>query len=77
MSQQTLKDAVTHCVENYFKDLNGTTPADMYKMVTQEVEAALFHSVLKHTENNQCRASEYLGMNRGTLRKKLKEHGLI
>ena len=42
-----------------------------------EVEAPLLSCVMEHTEGNQTRAAEYMGLNRGTLRKKLKLYGLI
>ncbi|MCL4141320.1 UNVERIFIED_CONTAM: hypothetical protein GTU68_021016 [Idotea baltica] len=46
-------------------------------MILAEVEAPLLRATLAHTQGNQCRASEILGINRGTLRKKLKTYGLI
>jgi len=46
-------------------------------MVLAEVEAPLFESVMAYTKDNQTRASELLGLNRGTLRKKLKQYGLL
>jgi Fis family transcriptional regulator len=43
----------------------------------QEVEAPLLEAVLKYTRNNQTLASAVLGLNRGTLRKKLKRYGML
>jgi Fis family transcriptional regulator len=40
------------------------------------VEVPLLQATLRHTNNNQSRAAELLGINRGTLRKKLKQYGL-
>jgi Fis family transcriptional regulator len=42
-----------------------------------EVEAPLLRTVLAYAGDNQCRAAELLGINRGTLRKKMKRHGLL
>ncbi len=42
----------------------------------REVEEPLFRAVLDYTEGNQSRAADILGMNRGTLRKKLKDYGI-
>ena len=42
----------------------------------REVEEPLFKVVMNHVEGNQSRAAIILGINRGTLRKKLKEFGI-
>jgi Fis family transcriptional regulator, factor for inversion stimulation protein len=47
------------------------------EMVMAEVEAPMLEIVLKYTRHNQTRASQVLGLNRGTLRKKLKQYGLL
>jgi len=72
----SIKDAVTHCVKRYFSDLGDQDPSDLYQMVLNEVEPALLKSVMELTKGNQSKASEFLGLNRGTLRKKLKQHHL-
>lgn len=45
-------------------------------MVLNEVEVPLLEAVLSYTGGNQTQAAEVLGINRGTLRKKLKEYNL-
>ena len=42
----------------------------------REVEEPLFKVVMEHAQGNQSRAATILGINRGTLRKKLKEFGI-
>jgi Fis family transcriptional regulator len=63
-------------MENYFQQLEGHPTNDLYRLVLAELEEPLFRAVLKHTGGNQSKASELLGINRGTLRKKLKQYGL-
>ena len=46
-------------------------------MVLAEVEAPLLEEIMRYTRNNQTKASRMLGLNRGTLRKKLKIYGLL
>ncbi len=46
-------------------------------MVLCEVEAPLLETVMNHVKGNQTKASELLGLNRGTLRKKLKQYDLL
>lgn len=74
---QTLRDSVHHSLSNYFKQLDGQPVTDVYQMVLSEIEAPLFETVMAYTKDNQTRASELLGLNRGTLRKKLKQYGLL
>jgi Fis family transcriptional regulator, factor for inversion stimulation protein len=72
-----LSTCVKSSLERYFHDLNGEKPAgELYDLVIQEVERPLLEIVMKHVKSNQCRAAELLGINRNTLRKKLKLHGL-
>ena len=75
--QQSLRGCVEQAMENYFKNLDGQSVSDVYEMVMAEVEAPMLEIVLKYTRHNQTRASQVLGLNRGTLRKKLKQYGLL
>lgn len=72
-----LREAVEVSLSRYFDHLDGSSVTDLYAMVIAEVESPLLSSVLEHTQGNQTRAAEMLGLNRGTLRKKLKHYGLI
>jgi Fis family transcriptional regulator, factor for inversion stimulation protein len=74
---QTIDDAVTRSLEKYFKDLEGTSPKSIYDMVITAVERPMLEVVMKQAHGNQLRASEMLGINRNTLRKKLGSHGLL
>ena len=49
---------------------------DLYTRVIHEVERLLFARVLHHTQGRQVQASEMLGLNRTTLRYKLRDLGL-
>jgi Fis family transcriptional regulator len=71
-SRGPLAASVKAAVERYFHDLNGEKPGNLYEMVISEVEAPLLEAALRYAQSNQCRAAEILGINRNTLRKKLK-----
>jgi len=71
-----LSVCVETALKDYFEQLNGHATANLYDMLLAEVEAPLFKATLLHTNGNQSRAAEILGLNRGTLRKKLKTYGL-
>lgn len=74
---QTLRDGVEKALQNYFDHLDGQPVVDIYEMVLSEVEAPLLETVMKYTRDNQTKASLVLGLNRGTLRKKLKQYGML
>ncbi|MFC0269260.1 DNA-binding transcriptional regulator Fis [Kushneria aurantia] len=74
---RTLRQAVDQAMSLYFSHLDGENVTDLYAMVLAEVEAPLLRSVMDYTGGNQTRASQMLGLNRGTLRKKLKQYDLI
>jgi Fis family transcriptional regulator len=63
-------------LDGYFQDLDGHKAGNLYDLVLDEVEVPLLEVVLRHTRGNQSRAAEILGLNRATLRKKLRKHGL-
>lgn len=71
-----LRDFVIKALEDYFANLDGHNPANLYNLVLEEVESPLFSTVLTYTNNNQSKAAKILGINRNTLRKKLKLYGL-
>lgn len=75
--QQTIRDCVERAMRNYFSHLDGHDVSDIYQMVLAEVEIPLLEVVLEYTRNNQSRAAEALGLNRGTLRKKLKQYDML
>jgi Fis family transcriptional regulator len=68
---------VKEAVENYFRHLDGHEVSELFDLVMAEVEAPLLESVLAHTNGNQSRAAAILGINRATLRKKLKRYNLV
>lgn len=78
---QKLNGSLSHSAESalkkYFKTLNGYKPNDLYQLVIKEIERPLMKEVMRHTDNNQSEASIILGINRSTLRKKLKQYKLI
>jgi Fis family transcriptional regulator len=63
-------------LNRYFKDLDGETPSEIYSMVLSAFEKPLLAYILDRAEGNQTRAADMLGINRNTLRKKIRDHGL-
>jgi len=74
---QPLHDSVRQSLDNYLAQLKGQMPSNLYELILAEVEAPLMEAVMEYTKGNQSRAAIVLGLSRGTLRKKLKQYGLL
>ena len=78
---QKLNGSLNHstqtALKKYFKTLNGHQPINLYRFVIKEIERPLMKEVMKYTENNQSEAAKILGINRTTLRNKLKQYKII
>ena len=73
----SIRNCLVHALNEYFHDLGDQSTHNLYGLVFKEVETTLLETTLAFTNQNQSKAAEMLGINRGTLRKKLKEYGLI
>ena len=73
---QLLRDSVKRAVSNFFAQLDGEEPTEVYEIVLCEMERPLLDLTMQYTRGNQTRAANLLGINRGTLRKKLKKYGM-
>ena len=75
-NSKPLRKHTEEALSQYFATLNGDRPGNLYHMVMGEVEEPLFKAVMDYTHGNQSRAAGILGLNRGTLRKKLKAYSI-
>jgi Fis family transcriptional regulator len=75
--ESTLRSQVERSWQRYFKQLDNEPATDLHRLVMSEVEAPLLEAVMRYTGNNQSKASIMLGLNRGTLRTKLKLYGML
>lgn len=74
-SKKPLRDEVRKAMNRYFNQLDQkNTPINVYNLVLKEVEPPLLNSVMKFCNNNQSKAARILGINRTTLRTKLKKY---
>jgi Fis family transcriptional regulator, factor for inversion stimulation protein len=71
-----IHDCIEAALERYFTELQGEAPSGLYDLILGEVERPLLRAVLHHAGSNQSRAARYLGINRNTLRSKLKRYGI-
>ncbi|MBF0622356.1 MAG: nitrogen regulation protein NR(I) [Magnetococcales bacterium] len=74
--ESPLRQAVTQELDRYFATLDGLPASNVYDAIVHQVEGALFSRVLSETNGNQVKASQILGINRNTLRKKIRQQGI-
>ncbi|MEN8174130.1 MAG: helix-turn-helix domain-containing protein [Pseudomonadota bacterium] len=70
-ADEPLRECVREALKDYFAHLHDHEPSDLYQLVLEEVEPAVFSTVLDYARGNQSRAAAILGISRSTLRKKL------
>lgn len=73
-SAHSLREHAEKTLRRYFADLNGHDPKELYDMVLGEIERPLLSTLMEYTRGNQSRAAAILGLNRSTLRKKLRRY---
>ncbi len=71
-----LSECIAHSMQQYFNDLNGEEPKNLHSFFIHEVEKPFLEVVMQEVGGNQTKAAYILGINRNTLRKKLKTYGL-
>ena len=75
--RQTLRSCVSSVLNEYFEQVDEEMITGLYEMVLSEVEAPLLEAVMQKARSNQSKAAQMLGLNRGTLRKKLKQYDML
>jgi len=77
IASTTLRQAVKDTLRNYFTNIGNEQPVDFYSILLEEIERPLLEVLINHTHYNQVKMANILGISRGTLRKKLKQYGLL
>lgn len=72
-----LRESARESIDHFLRELDDQTCTDLHAMVVAQVEEPVLAAVLEHVQHNQSRAAAMLGLNRGTLRKKLLQYELI
>ena len=73
----SLSEATEKAVTEYLETIGDHDVTNLYRITVDELERPLLEVIMKHTRGNQSKAAMCLGMNRATLRSKLKRHGLL
>ena len=73
----TLRAEVGRSLSRYFENIENEAVTNLHHLVISEVESPLIEAVMGYCGHNQSKASIMLGLNRGTLRTKLKLYDLL
>ncbi|MDR4518711.1 MAG: Fis family transcriptional regulator [Nitrosomonas sp.] len=74
INENEIACCVRKSIDKYLNDLDGEKPCSIHDMVILSVEKPLIEVILEHTQGNQTQAAELLGINRNTLRQKIKRY---
>ncbi len=72
-----LRTSVRNSLREYLGNVDSELVTDLYALVLSEVEAPMLEVVMEKVRFNQSKAAKLLGLNRGTLRTKLKQYDLL
>ena len=73
IKENEIVSCIRKAIGGYLNDLDGEKTGNLYSMVIQSVEKPLIEIAIQHTKGNQTQAAELLGINRNTLRQKMKQ----
>ncbi|MBI5286888.1 MAG: sigma-54-dependent Fis family transcriptional regulator, partial [Deltaproteobacteria bacterium] len=74
--RESIEDLISTRLEGFVERIEAKGRQELYQMIMPFMERPLIRLVLKKTKGNQVKAAEILGINRNTLRKKIKELGI-
>lgn len=73
----SIESAVEYKISRFLDQTGTAYPEDLYALIVEKVEKPLLNQILRRTGGNQVHAARILGINRNTLRKKMKLHALL
>ena len=72
----TIDDVLNRALKEHLAKMRSVPNGQLHGMIMGAVEKSLLKMVISETEGNRSDASRILGINRNTLRKKIKEYRL-
>jgi two-component system, NtrC family, nitrogen regulation response regulator GlnG len=76
IEDMAIEELVRSKLKGFLRSVGDYPVENLYDDIIARVERPLLALVMEHAGGNQLRASEILGINRNTLRKKLAQHGI-
>jgi Fis family transcriptional regulator len=71
-----LSVSVRNALNQYFANLDGMQANNIYELVLAQIEKPLLECVMQQAQQNQCKAAQWLGISRNTLRKLLAKYNI-
>lgn len=75
LDRHSLEAIVELKISRFLDQIGSYYPEDLHSLIMKKVEKPLLGQILRRTGGNQVHASKILGINRNTLRKKMKIYG--
>ena len=75
-AERSLSECAEDTLEKYFQDLDGHEASNLHELFISQVEKPLLKVAMAKYNGNLSKTAKALGLNRGTLRSRLKKHGL-
>ncbi len=75
LDSYSLESIVELKISRFLEQIGGFYPEDLHGIFMQKIEKPLIKQILHRTGGNQVHAARILGINRNTLRKKMKIYG--
>lgn len=72
-----LRESAHIAIRHFLSQLADQPATGLFDIVVAQVEEPLLREIMAFTQNNQSKAAAMLGLNRGTLRKKLRQYSLL
>ena len=74
----TLNQSATEFIDGFFKQVGPDyNENNIYDIFLSKIEEPLLKAIMNFCRGNQSKAAKFLGLSRGTLRKKLKQYGML
>lgn len=77
LDKHSIEDVVELKISRFLDQIGGFYPDNVHELIMSKIERPLLKQILHRVGGNQVQASKVLGINRNTLRKKMKMYGLL
>ena len=76
LDNYSMEDVVELKISRFLDQMGHFQPENMHDLIMSKVEKPLLTQILRRVGGNQVQASRILGINRNTLRKKIKHYNI-